>query len=396
MKKTGQRLKEARESRGISLQEVSVHLKISNRILRALEEGDSAQLPAKTFLRGFVQSYAQLLRLDSAEILELFQAEMGTTHPKMITKFIDAPGAVEEGKTNISVSSSVVPATTAVTSSDRLTSQSSESKENVVPSMTVSAPMAPAAPSISVDHKTWSRSKQIGTGLVIIIIAGIILGVVRVIEKYEREAQVVEAPPVELPAVPRSDGKPATVAPPTMGEEPTALTTEQIDALASDSSDSTIQAPVDKTTVDQKKSDKATGVSAETTPKTNTTSTPSPAPSATPASSTAAGTANSKTEPAPKSATNEVSEPATPKKPEAGRTQEVIVEALDRIIVEYSIDDKAKATIVLSPEKVHTFRGDKKLQLSFSDGGSVNIIYNGKDKGVPGNLGKPLQMNFPE
>ena len=82
--------------------------------------------------------------------------------------------------------------------------------------------------------------------------------------------------------------------------------------------------------------------------------------------------------------------------PEVSKSQEVIIEALDRVTIEYSIDDKPRATIVLSPEKVHTFKGEKKVSLSFSDGGSINLIHNGKDKGVPGNLGKPLKISFPE
>ena len=48
-------------------------------MLKALEEGDLDNLPAKTFLRGFVQSYASQLKMDIDAILELFHDEMGST-----------------------------------------------------------------------------------------------------------------------------------------------------------------------------------------------------------------------------------------------------------------------------------------------------------------------------
>ena len=75
---------------------------------------------------------------------------------------------------------------------------------------------------------------------------------------------------------------------------------------------------------------------------------------------------------------------------------EVIVEALDKVTINYSIDGKPSATVNLLPEKVHTFRGEKKITLTVSDGGAVNVIYNGKDKSVLGTLGKPIKLTVPE
>src|SRR6185312_14998470 len=56
-------------------------LKINPKILKAIEESDEKNLPAKTFLRGFIRSYAQYLRLDVEEILKQFQDELGSTRP---------------------------------------------------------------------------------------------------------------------------------------------------------------------------------------------------------------------------------------------------------------------------------------------------------------------------
>lgn len=82
MKEIGQLLKDKRESLKISLEEVAVSTKISVKILQALEEGDLNKLPAKPFVRGFIQSYSKFLGLDVKEILEKFQQAVGTTNPK--------------------------------------------------------------------------------------------------------------------------------------------------------------------------------------------------------------------------------------------------------------------------------------------------------------------------
>ncbi len=67
-------LREARERSGMSVGDVANRLKFSARQIAALEEGDFAQLPETTFLRGFVRSYARLLQLDEAPLLAALPA----------------------------------------------------------------------------------------------------------------------------------------------------------------------------------------------------------------------------------------------------------------------------------------------------------------------------------
>ncbi len=76
-------------------------------------------------------------------------------------------------------------------------------------------------------------------------------------------------------------------------------------------------------------------------------------------------------------------------------TQEVIVEALDKIEVEYTIDGGATTKVLLSPEQVYAFKATKNIKLRISDGGAVNLFYNGSDRGVPGDLGKPVNLSYP-
>ncbi len=81
MKITGELLKSERLRKDLKIQDVAYALKLNSRIVTALEEGDLENLPSKTFIRGFVKSYADYLKLDSNVVLRQFQEEMGSTHP---------------------------------------------------------------------------------------------------------------------------------------------------------------------------------------------------------------------------------------------------------------------------------------------------------------------------
>ena len=67
----GQLLQEGRLSRGLRVEDVAQHLRLSVRQIVALEEGDYGKLSGGTFLRGFVRNYAKLVRIDFAPLLLL-------------------------------------------------------------------------------------------------------------------------------------------------------------------------------------------------------------------------------------------------------------------------------------------------------------------------------------
>lgn len=62
-------LREARERMGMSVEDVAGRLKFAPRQVVALEEGSFDQLPQMAFVRGFVRSYARLLQIDEAPLL---------------------------------------------------------------------------------------------------------------------------------------------------------------------------------------------------------------------------------------------------------------------------------------------------------------------------------------
>ena len=66
----GQRLREARERQGLSVDDVVAKIKLAPRQIIALEADDFQALPETAFVRGFVRSYARLLQLDAQSLLE--------------------------------------------------------------------------------------------------------------------------------------------------------------------------------------------------------------------------------------------------------------------------------------------------------------------------------------
>jgi cytoskeleton protein RodZ len=64
----GQRLREAREAKGLGLAEVSSRLKMPLRVVQSLEAEDWARLGAPVFVRGQLRSYARLLGIDATPV----------------------------------------------------------------------------------------------------------------------------------------------------------------------------------------------------------------------------------------------------------------------------------------------------------------------------------------
>ena len=74
MRDFGERLREARERRGVSLRQIAEHTKLSVAALEALERNDPSLLPGGIFARAFVRSYAVEVGLDpEATVREFVQ-----------------------------------------------------------------------------------------------------------------------------------------------------------------------------------------------------------------------------------------------------------------------------------------------------------------------------------
>ncbi|MCR9212963.1 MAG: DUF4115 domain-containing protein [Proteobacteria bacterium] len=71
----GDRLRMAREERGLSLHQVAGILRLKATQVQALEDGDYSRLPGQTFVTGFLRSYANLLDLDAVLMVDLYKQE---------------------------------------------------------------------------------------------------------------------------------------------------------------------------------------------------------------------------------------------------------------------------------------------------------------------------------
>ena len=70
LQKVGEFLKEARQGRNLSVEDLSSSLKIGKEQLIALESGDESALPEKVCIRAMVRRIAEKLNLDTTFILE--------------------------------------------------------------------------------------------------------------------------------------------------------------------------------------------------------------------------------------------------------------------------------------------------------------------------------------
>ena len=70
LQKVGEFLKEARQGRNLSIEDLSSSLRIGKEQLIALEEGDENGLPESVFIRAMVRRIAEKLNLDTSFILE--------------------------------------------------------------------------------------------------------------------------------------------------------------------------------------------------------------------------------------------------------------------------------------------------------------------------------------
>jgi len=72
----GNKFRKARESKELSLDDVSNVIKIAPRMLRAIEEENFDQLPGGVFNKGFIRSYAKQLGLDPEETVNEYLEKM--------------------------------------------------------------------------------------------------------------------------------------------------------------------------------------------------------------------------------------------------------------------------------------------------------------------------------
>jgi cytoskeleton protein RodZ len=362
MKITGQILKENRERKGVTLSEVSLSTKITIKTLVAIEEGDPVNLPPKTFLRGFVRSYAIFLGADAGEILRTFHEEMGSTLSRPDTQGT-GPSEMNAAATEAAAGSSGTPTTM---------------DERTAPPIERRALKQKDAEATLRDEPSFVTKGVIFGGIALLIILIVFLKGKMDSYESERATPNAQVAATDVSASPIDPNAPSVE---DVNEKDESELEPNPDATNGNGGTPPI-APATAVAV-------ATPVA---TPKPTPVPTPAPTPVATP-KPTPVPT------PAPTPVATPIATPSSTPKPigaaPAGKSHEILIEALDGVEVEVNADGEPPKKFQLRVDQVQSIKIKRKATLKISDGGAVNIIVNGVDRGVPGDLGKPARVELP-
>ncbi|WP_409305491.1 helix-turn-helix domain-containing protein [Peribacillus sp. SCS-155] len=95
----GNRLREEREAKGLSLEDLQEATKIQKRYLIGIEEGNYDMMPGKFYVRAFIKQYCEAVGLDSEEIFDQYKNDI----PVVYTE--ELPEKLSRVKTRQTVSS---------------------------------------------------------------------------------------------------------------------------------------------------------------------------------------------------------------------------------------------------------------------------------------------------
>ena len=347
MKITGSILKEAREKQSLSISEVSMSTKINPKMISAIEEGREAQLPAKTFLKGFVRSYAIYLKLDVDHVMAALQQDLGENQQPAIDAAVAATAKRDEK---------------------------------------VESPAISANPRIL---------KGLAAGGVLFLLV-MIVTVKGLVEKYEKEkaidpvAQQEELKQNEPAAVPEtSESKEET--PTAEAEKPAAEAAKPEETRAVETAAATPAAAAPEVKAPETAPVAPAKPVEAVKPEVKVESKPAPAPAsaATPPAAVAAAAPTAKPE--------IKVEPTKPIETAASglKDNEIILEALDKVDITFAVNNGPAVRLSLQPAQVHTIKAKGQVAMDVSDGGAVNVILNGQDNGTLGDLGKPKKVKYP-
>jgi cytoskeleton protein RodZ len=93
----GRRLRQARQSRGLQVEQIANQLHLVTRHITALERDDYQALPGPVFISGYMRNYARLLGLDPEPLIEAYRAAAPETRPQLSTTRPSGPRQVTSG-----------------------------------------------------------------------------------------------------------------------------------------------------------------------------------------------------------------------------------------------------------------------------------------------------------
>ncbi|AQX54114.1 hypothetical protein A2U94_00855 [Bacillus sp. VT 712] len=79
MTELGQRLRQERENKGMSLEDLQKNTKIQKRYLIGIEEGNYDVMPGKFYVRAFIKQYCEAVGLNPDDIFDQYKTDIPTT-----------------------------------------------------------------------------------------------------------------------------------------------------------------------------------------------------------------------------------------------------------------------------------------------------------------------------
>lgn len=78
----GEKLRSAREAKGLSIEDIEKATKIQGRYLTAIEQNEFDKLPGDFYVRAFIRQYAQIVGLDGKQLLSEYHNEIPQAEPE--------------------------------------------------------------------------------------------------------------------------------------------------------------------------------------------------------------------------------------------------------------------------------------------------------------------------
>ena len=78
----GDKLRSAREAKGLSIEDIEKTTKIQGRYLTAIEQNDFEKLPGDFYVRAFIRQYAQIVGLDGKKLLSEYHEDIPKAEPE--------------------------------------------------------------------------------------------------------------------------------------------------------------------------------------------------------------------------------------------------------------------------------------------------------------------------
>lgn len=98
MSTVGELLKQAREAKGLTVQEIAEATRIKRVQIEGLEKDDYSSFPAHVYVRGSIKNYASVVKIDPQPLLDLLESGGQTTEEKDAQELSEKEKVVQEFK----------------------------------------------------------------------------------------------------------------------------------------------------------------------------------------------------------------------------------------------------------------------------------------------------------